>query len=217
MSPIPVADILGDGSQLWEELYEGTGFHRDRDPENGHALQRVSEGLCAPLQLPHDIARARDDQPAPFAILFDPDECPAGLLPYSVQYVGVEITPEMSEAQIREEFRAPSGWNRGQLAAIKLAGQRTLTGTKRVIVRSRTPSVGHHYIRTLKSETPDPERTRARFRAAVPAWEALDYEAITGVSWADIAASYADWDAVKAAFTDWDDLADTLPSELPEP
>jgi len=170
----------------------------------------------APAEPIHEIVRERNDSPS-WGILFDADECPATELPYTVQYVGVVITPEMSEEQIRNELKEPTGWARGRTRSIKIAGQRALTGTKRVIVRPRTPEAGMHYIRTLASETPDEERERKVLRAAVPAWEVLDYEAISGVSWADIAASFKDWSVVKTAFTDWADLADTLPSELPEP
>ncbi len=202
---------------LWELVYDATGFHQEDDPATGYQLREAIKALCAPYEPVYSLVRERDDQPAPFALALDPDEVPAQWLPYLAQWVGAIPTPDMDEAHLRAEIKQPTGWRRGELASIKLAAQKTLTGTKRVIVRSRTPEVGHHYIRTLASETPEPSRTEAVLRANVPAWEALDYEAISGVSWADIAVSFKDWSAVKAAFIDWADLADTLPSELPEP
>lgn len=207
-----------ESSDLWEILYEAFGYMRDFDPDNGYALQKICEAWCAPLQRPYDVVRYRADQPAPFAVLFDPDQCPAWLLPYAVQWVGVVPTQEMSEAQLREEFRQPAGWARGRPESIKTAIRRTLASTDAVVIlRSNTPEVGHHYIRTLLSETPDPARTEAVARAAVPAWEALSYEAIAGVTWEDIEAGWEDFDALTAAFTDFADLADILPTELPEP
>jgi hypothetical protein len=204
-------------SALTEEFYSALDWWAKEDEANDWALLKVAAAWVETLLDPvYEVVRERPGQPG-WAILLDPTNCPAKALPYLAQYVGAVLTPEMDEAQQRAEIEEPTSWKRGQLPSIKLVGARGLTGTKRVIVRSRTPSVGHHYIRTLASETPSPAREEATIRAAVPAWEALDYEAIVGVSWEDVAASYADWSAVKAAFTDWADLADTLPSELPEP
>lgn len=179
-------------------------------------LRRFCEAWCAPLQPVHDLVRERDDGPA-WAVLFDADLCPAESLPYLAQYVGVVITPEMSEEQIRNEIREPTGWARGRAPAIKIAAQRTLTGTKRVIVRPRTPDVGNHYIRTFSTETPDEARTRAVLRAAVPAWEALDYEAVDAVTVEDVAAGWKTVLDLAGAFTSVADLADILPNELPDP
>lgn len=209
-----------DGSELWEELYEALGFHRGPDAEHGFALRVFCEGWCSTLQPVHDLVRERADGPA-WAILFDVDRCPADSLPYLAQYVGVVITAEMSEEQIRNEIREPTGWARGQLPSIKIATRRTLRSVAGeelvVIVRPRTPEVGRHYVRTLLSQTPDPERARRIVRQAVPAWEVLDYAAIDGVTYADIAAAYDDYGALSAAFDDYAELRDLLPTELPEP
>lgn len=213
----PLPAPKDDGADLWEVLYEAFGYMRDFDPDNGYALRKLCEAWCAPLQRPYDVVRERADQPAPFSVLFDPDQCPAWLLPYAVQWVGVVPTPEMSEAQLREEFRQPAGWARGRPESIKTAIRRTLTGEQRVILKAQTPEVGHHYIRVLLSECPDPARTAAVARAAVPAWEALDFAAIAGVSLADLEAGWPEsLEELEGAFTSLADIEDTLPDELPE-
>jgi hypothetical protein len=218
----PVLPPADDGSFLWEELYAALGYHRETDAATGYALRAFCEAWCSTLQPVYEIVRERNDGPA-WGILLDVDECPAASLPYLAQYVGMRLTPEMSEEQIREEIREPTGWARGRLPSIRFAGQRTLTGSRRVIIRPRTPKVGIHYIRTLLSETPKPSRTEAAFRAALPAWEPLDYEAIAGVTWADIVAGWDDLDDFSDLgdpddnFDNFADLADTLPDELPEP
>lgn len=203
-----------EGTQLWEQLYEATGFHREFDDDL--ALQDFCKALCEPLQPAYDLVRERDDQLG-WTVLFDPDECPAEYLPYLAQFVGVVITPEMSEAQIRKEIAEPTGWKRGQADSVRLAVQRNLTGADPlVIIRPRFPEPGHHYVRTLLSETPDPARTELLVRAALPAWEDLDYEAIEGVTVADVAAS-TNWETVAdlaAAFTSVQALAAILPDEL---
>jgi hypothetical protein len=208
---------LPEVSDLTEAFWRDLGFHAEDDEAQGYPLLIYCSAWNLPLEPIHEIIRERDGL-KPWEILFDPDECPVWGLPHLSMYPGVVLQPGMSEEQQRNEIREPTGWKRGQPAAIKVAARRTLSkADARVIVRPRTPKAGMHYIRTLLSETPDPERTRAELRAALPPWEVLDYEAISGVSWADIAASFEDWSAVKAAFTDWADLADVLPTELPEP
>ena len=174
-------------------------------------LEKFCQALGAPLEPIYELVRERDDA-APWAILLDPDECPAFALPYLAQFVGVVITPEMDEEQIRNEIREPTGWKRGQTEAIKIAIRRTLTGENPlVIVKPRTPEVGHHYIRTLLSETPDPARTEAVVRAAVPAWEKLDYAAFVGMTWADVIAKHADWADVISDNPTWQDLIEQTP------
>jgi hypothetical protein len=214
--PLPLPS--DDGANLWEVFYRDFGYLRDFDSANDFALRKACEAWCEPLQRAYDLARERDDQPAPFAVIFDPDQCPAWLLPYAVRYVGVEITPEMTEAQIRNEYRTPSGLARGRAPAIKTAIRRTLASPdSRVILRTHTPELGHHYIRTLLSETPDPARTARVARAAVPAWEALDYAAIDGVSYAEMEAGWDTYADEEAAFSTYADAEDVLPDELPEP
>jgi hypothetical protein len=206
-------------ANLWEALYASLGFHLQTDPANGYALRTWCEALCKPAQPIYDLVRERPDA-RPWAVLFDPDECPAVFLPYLAQYVGVVITPEMSEEQIRDEIRHPTGWKRGQIESIRIAARRTLVpGAAEelmVIIHPRTPEPGRHYIRTLLAQTPDPDRTEAVIRAALPAWEVLDYEAIDGVTVADVAAS-GKWTTVAdlaAAFGSVQALTEILPPEL---
>lgn len=213
--PSPPAE---DGSYVWELLYKSLGFHRDDDGAHDFTLRKFCESWAAPLQLPYDLVRERDDAKA-WTILFDPDRCPAQCLPYLAQYVGVVITPEMSEAQIRKEIKEPTGWARGRPPAIRLATARTLRPVGEealmVIIRKRTPGAGQHYIRTLLSQTPEPDRAEYVIRRAVPTWEVLDYAAIDGVVFNDVAASWTDFGSLAADKASFRDLAETLPTELP--
>lgn len=214
----PLDPPADDGSFVWDLLYNTLGFHRDDDGAHDFTLRKFCESWVAPLQLPYDLVRERDDA-RPWQILFDPDLCPAECLPYLAQYVGVVITPEMSEAQVRREIREPTGWARGRPPAIRIATFRTLrpvaTEELMVIIRSRTPGPGQHYIRTLLSQTPEPDRAEYVIRRAVPAWEVLDYAAIDGVVFTDIASSWADFGSLAADKASFRDLAETLPTELP--
>lgn len=213
---LPLPPPADDGSNLWELLYQSMGFHQEDDEANGYALRKWCEAECAPLQGVYDLVREREGQSG-WAILFDADECPVERLPYLAQHPGVVITPEMDEEQIRNEIREPTGWKRGQPESIRIALRRTLTGEEPlVIIRPRTPAPGDHYIRTLKSQTPEPERTRRVLREKIPAWEMLDYAAIDGVTVLDVASS-AKWTTVAdlaAAWPSVKDLAEILPTDL---
>jgi hypothetical protein len=205
-------------SSLTEDLYSALGWFTTEDEANDWALLKFCAAWVETLIDPvAELAGEGEDGTPAWSKLLDPDECPGAALPYLAQFVGVVITPEMSEAQIRAEITAPTGWVRGTDPVIRLTVQRTLTGEDPlVIIHSRTPEPGHHYIRTLLSQTPDPARTKALVRAAVPAWEELDYEAIEGVTWADIAAStkWETWAGLGATFASFVDLAEILPTEI---
>ena len=51
----------------------------------------------------------------------------------------------------------------------------------------------------------------ARAVTEKPAGIDLDLQTVTGATYAELAAEYADYDAVAAAFTDYDDLGDWVP------
>lgn len=199
-----------EGTQLWEQLYGSLGFHVDDDEANDFALRKLCEALCGPMQPVYDLVRERDDQVG-YTILLDPATCPAAFLPYLAQYPGVIPTAEMSEAQLRLEIETPTGWSRGRTSSIKVAAGRGLTGTQLVIVKPRTPEVWHHYVRTLLAETPDPTRTETTIRAATPAWEALDYEAFVGMTYADSTAKFSTYALRSAAYPTYADATEETP------
>jgi hypothetical protein len=213
----PLPPPVDDGSELWQLFYESLGYHLEDDAATGFALQKWSEGICSPLQPTYDLIRPRLDE-AGWAIALDPDEAPADGLGWLSQWPGVVLTPEMTEAQERDEIRQPTGWKRAQPETLRIATRRTLKPVAEeellVIIRPRTPSVGHHYIRTLLSQTPEPERTKAVLRAKLPAWEVLDYEAIDGVTFADITAKFVTFGDLADAFPTFRDMAEVLPTEL---
>lgn len=202
---------------LWEVVYEALGFHREDDPDTGYQLRSAVKALCASYQDIYSLLREREDQPAPFALMLDPDKAPAGWLEFLAQWVGVIPTPDMTETQLRAEIKQPTGWRRGQTASIKLAAQRELTGTKKAIIRPNEPERGWLFVRTLASETPSPERVKATVRAATPAWLRLDYEAMAIVTLDDLESTWPKSLAtLEGKFTTLADIEDTLPSELPE-
>lgn len=203
-----------EGTQVWEQLFYSLGFHVDDDTDG--SLQKFCEALCDPIQPVYDLVREREDQ-AGWTIALDPENAPAFVLPWLAQFVGVTPQPGWSEQHLREEIKHPTGWGRGTTESIRIATRSTLTGENPlVIIHSRTPGPGHTYVRVLASDCPDPARTAAVVRAAVPAWNLLDFEAIEGVTFADVSAStkWTTWADLAAAFSTFQDLTEILPTEI---
>jgi hypothetical protein len=215
----PLPPAIDDGSELWEQFFGSLGYHQEDDAANGDALRMWSEGLMHPLQAMYDLVRPRAGR-AGWDILLDPDDAPAYALPFPAMIGGVQLTPEMGEQQQRDEIRQPTGWKRGWLETLQIVTRRTLEPVADeellVIIHAGTPAPGWHYIRTLLSQTPEPDRTKVVLRAKLPAWERMDYEAIAGPTVADVAAS-TKWTTVAdlaAAFPTVQALTEILPTEL---
>jgi len=198
-------------SLLARDFYNALGFHRDADGEYDYALLKFCAAWVSTIDPVYLLAREGDDGEPPWSLLFDVENCPSESLPYLAQYVGCVLTPEMDEAQQRSEIAEPTGWKRGWHDSIETVAQRSLTGTKKVILRPRTPEVGEYYARTMLSETPDPSRVERDLRAAVPAWSLLDYEAFDGYTYADLDAGFETYAAVDAEF---DSYGEILEAEL---
>jgi hypothetical protein len=195
-------------------LYEALGFHVEDDASGD--LRDFCEALCSPTEEVAELVSEGEDGEAGWSLAFDVDDCPASMLPYLAQFVGVVITPEMSEAQIREEIRKPTGWERGQEPSIDIGVRRTLTGTQWVSIRPNKPETGKTYVATLNTETPSPTRTERIARSLVPAWMVLVYEAIVGVTWTNVESSlkYTTFTLLEGAFKNFEALENALPTDF---
>lgn len=198
-----------------DDIYESLG-HFARKDESGDLLTFV-EALGMPLERLNEMVGDQPDGKPGWSPVFDVDNVEPEHLPFLAQFVGARLTPEMGVEQQRAEVREPSSWRRGTTAALRTTIQRTLTGSKRVIIRERTPEPWDIYVRTLKSETPDEARTEAVARANKVAGLVLSYEAIDGVTVDDVAAGWETVDDLAEAFPSVDALAAILPDQLPEP
>lgn len=195
-----------------ESLYDSLGALTTGDEANGWPLLLFTDALCSVmLERIHEIAADRGGRPG-WQTVLDPDTCPAYALPYLAQFVGVALEPSLSEEEQRTKIVVPEGWARGTKAALVAAVQRTLTGTKRVLLRERYPDNAYQLqVRTLAAETSDEAATLAAILTQKPIGIVLAYEAITGQQWDDLLASSADWDAVESTYADWDDVGSTIP------
>lgn len=192
-----------------DQLYNGLG--RFAEDDSTGQLRDFMEAIAGDLERVALIAGEGDNGQPNWTAAFDLDRAPPEILPWLAQFVGAEVTPAMSEADARSAIRTPDGFAVGTVAAIKAAAERTLTGTKRVIIGQRTPGPGDLYVRTIASETPNPAATEAAIRSQKPWHLVLDYAASTGLTYIDLAAEYDSYDELEAADLTYDELAEQLP------
>lgn len=198
-----------------EELYEALEpAFTDGDEDRGWPTLLLCAALTSgvPDQL-HGYLTDNDDGTLGWAILLDPDNAPAEVLPYLAQFVGVVLAPEMTVEQQRAAIKAPEGFGRGRPLAIEAVARRRLTGSQTVLHDERYEDEAWRMrIRTLASETPDPAATEADIRREQkPIGIVLTYAAITTWDWADLQAAHATWADVIAAYDDWLEARTQLP------
>lgn len=193
---------------LADQIYEAMGPFAEDDASGD--LRAFVEALTSPAEQIYEIV-GEAEQEFGWSVALDADLCPSAVLPWLAQWEGVTLTPDMSEADQRQAIKDREGSARGRVATIRARIERTLTGTKRIVVRERNPTAYSLYIRTWASETPDEDLTRAAILAQKPAGIVLDYDAATGVTYIDVAATYADYDALAATGMTYAELAESLP------
>jgi hypothetical protein len=99
----------------------------DAEPEaNDYALQHFVSALAVGWDTVAEIIRDRDDGRPGFAVLFDPDDCPADFLTWASQFVGVVMLPGLSEEQQRLRIKETGGAKRGTPSAIEGAARQFL-------------------------------------------------------------------------------------------
>ena len=146
--------------------YQQLGPIADRDAECGYPLAHLCAAMWAPVEdLAALIAEQPDGTPG-WALLLDPDRCPARFLPHLAQRVGVTIPAGTPETEARALIRDVRNWNRGTIPAMVGDVQATLTGTRYVHIVERDGGPHDLTLYTRSSETPDPAKTLAAATAA---------------------------------------------------
>jgi hypothetical protein len=131
--------------------------------------------------------------------LFDPDLCPAEALPYLAQVIGETLPVGLEEAAAREWIKDNPNARRGTPESVFLATQRQLTGNRLVSMQERYGGVVDKVaIRTNTLETPNPAGTMQDILSVLPADTVLEYLVVSGATWDDAKAGYANWTAAKA-------------------
>lgn len=178
------------------------------DPESDALLEALNEALLAPAERLSLVAHGDGAAIRPWAAITDPAVAELWALPFAAQWTGgrlptrlaSETDPEYTE-RARAEALSPRGMHRGSAAALKVAAETRLTGTRSVrIVQLLGGDVWAVGVLVKASEAPDP----AALEAAVN-----DDEVITGGMKAEVI--YSDqplwqeatrtWSAVDIAVT----------------
>ena len=147
------------------------------------------------------------------AELANPDAAPRTWLAWLGWLVGIDLD-QIPDAEKRAAISQSSSLQRrGSKRAIIRATQRELTGSKSCRVYWNLSTTDPYLITvvTLTAQTPDSVAALAAAVTEKPAGIDLDLQTVTGATYAELAAEYADYDAVAAAFPDYDDLGDWVP------
>lgn len=191
-----------------EQIYGSLGPFAE-DDETGD-LAAFTGALTRPMERVYSLI-GEEHQEDPWSIVLNADRCPTECLPWLALWEGVDLTPDMTEGEQRQAIKDREGEARGRPATIRARVERTLTGSKRVVIRERTPGPYNLYIRTIGMETPNPDLTLAAILQQKPAGLTLDYAAATGLTYIDLAADYMTYGDVAASGLSYRELSETLP------
>ena len=193
------------------ELYEALepAFTQGDEARDWISLKICKAIVAGRLDLLHGYLIDDIENLEAWAIIFDPERCPAEALPYSAQFSGAVLTPEMDEAARRNAIQSPEAFSRGRLASLEAVAKRRLTGTKAVVITERyTSNAWRLRVETLEAETPDPAGTLADIVTyQKPIGIVLFFNTRVAWTWGEAKASldFPTWADVKAAFATWQD------------
>lgn len=184
LAPSVVQPIIGDFAQRIYDQLEPIAWD---DVNQEWALATYVGALDPMFQEIDDYASDGDDGEPGWSILLDLNRCPTKALPFMGQFVGVQLTPGLTDAQMRARIAAHPGFGRGTPSAIIAAAQAHLTGTGDVLMTERyTGDPYKLYVATRTSQTPNSTQTLADIMAAKPAGIILTYETIAGQTFQEL-------------------------------
>jgi hypothetical protein len=189
-----------------QRFYDATAPLAGHDEENGWPIALLTVGFAAMLDQVADLVSDTDDDvPGWVTRLFDIDNEPAGWLPITEAFLGVNPYPAVDEAGRRTRLKQTDGRRRGTPAAIKGAARQFLTGGQTVYLTQRVGAVATDYtVATLVSETPNSALVEAALVEQKPAGFNLTYTTITGGTFDTLRDTHVDFDDVDATFADFD-------------
>lgn len=198
-----------EASQAAEELYEALepAFTLGDEVRDWISLKICMAIVAGSLDRLHSYLIDDITNLPAWAVIFDPERCPAEALPYLAQFSGALLTPAMEEAARRAAIQTPEAFSRGRLASMIAVAKRRLTGTKAVVVTERyTNNAWRLRIETLVGETPDAAGTEADVVAyQKPIGIRLFFNTRVEWDWGEAKASleFPKWSNVKASFATW--------------
>jgi hypothetical protein len=198
-----------EASPAAEELYEALApaFTQGDEANDWASLKMCMAIVTGRLDLLHTYLIDDITNLPAWAVVFDPERCPAEALPYLAQFSGAILTPEMEEAARRAAVQTPEALSRGRVESIEAVIKRRLTGTKAVVLTERyTGSAWRLRLETIEAETPDPAGIIADLiRFQKPIGIVLFFNTRVAWTWgeAKVSVEFPTWADVKAGFKTW--------------
>lgn len=209
-TPTPAPDLESFAALLYDALAPLATL----DGQAEWHLAHYCGAIGVMFQSVADVARDTPDGPGWSAVL-DLDRCPDAWLPWLAQFVGVDLLPGTSPADMRERIAGTGGFHRGTPEAIRVAAQATLTGTRTVYFRERySGGADPPYtlqVVTLTTETPSPSATLAAILAQKPGGIVLDFHTVAGWDYTALKATAYTYATLKTKFYTYNDLRDNSP------
>lgn len=201
--PAPVLTPTG------QDAYDSLTPLAYADEENGWPLAWFVAALALQFDWIYDLVSDTDDGVG-WSPVVDVDRCPAFLLPWLAQFVGIRFVTGRTVQQQRDEITDRPRWRRGTPAAIISLAKEYLTGTKTVYLVERQGSAYRMALTTLSSETPDLPALVAAvtdpYRGQKPTGVVMHAEPIVGGDYQTLRDTHSDYADVTATFTDYDDI-----------
>lgn len=191
-------------SEAAQELHDALGPAFTDLDTNGQLLALCEAMVSGTVNEVHELVVDMEGRPG-WQGLLDPSRCPPQFLGWLGQWAGVVPMPGMSVAEQREAIQHPQAFLRGTPKALEAMVKMYLTGTKSVFIEERFEGYAWRLrVRTLKSETPEPEVLKAAIKARQkPVGVVLTYEAVSVWEWSEVWGKYASWTLAKAANATW--------------
>jgi hypothetical protein len=152
------------------------------------------------------------DEDVSYGQLLDPDVTSGIALPWLAQFVGERFPVGIDEAARREWILDRPNSRRGTMVSIAAAAQRSLVGSRTVMILERNDGVTQTdapddvAVFAYADECPDPARVRRDLQDTFPLELSLNFIVNPGTSWQQIVAQTKTWGGLVTANSVWDTL-----------
>lgn len=204
-----MADDLIPNGTVTNDLYESVSPLAEDDAANGNALKIIVASLAGMSQEIDTLAR--DGSRPGWSNLMDIVTTPLKAIDWLGQFVGVRPIDSLTEAQMRANVTAKTGFARGSVSAMRAAAQLYLTGTKTVNFFERDTSPYHVTINTYTSETPSSANVLAALLSQKPAGVQLAYNTTIGQTYQQLKTNHPLYSQVKSFYATYNHVRNDVP------
>jgi hypothetical protein len=133
-------------------------------------------------------------------------------LPWLAQFVGERFPVGIDEAAQREWINDRPNSRRGTMVSIANAAQRSLTGSRTVMIIERSDGVSQTdspddvVMFAYTDECPDPGQVRRDLQDTFPLELSLNFNVTPGTTWQQVKTQAKTWVSLTTANTTWDTL-----------